>query len=155
MKLHFSPYPQIILFCVCKDSKGIWRVYCRNSKEAGRSCPVLDIDIRAPLIDGIYHYFKVANISLRVGSLSLRDGFLEEITSEQGLVIAELDYVTHDVSEDDWLTIPDFLRNLPKNRQRLPYLKAWQFIMGSHTGEIEALSVNDLKERILGEPCKD
>lgn len=40
---------------------------------------------------------------------------------------------------------PEFLRNMPKTRERLAFLKAFQVVMGTHKENIKALSPSDLK----------
>ena len=42
-----------------------------------------------------------------------------------------------------WQTLPELLRNMPKNRNRLVYLKAFQFLNGSHKDRIKVIETDD------------
>ena len=44
--------------------------------------------------------------------------------------------------------LPVLLRNMPKNRNRVPYLRAWQVMSGGLAERTEAISVADLKNLI-------
>lgn len=41
----------------------------------------------------------------------------------------------------NWSPIPNLLSNMPKNRNRLPYVKCWQIIMGTHKDHISAKEI--------------
>ena len=45
------------------------------------------------------------------------------------------------VSQFQLLSMPEVLRTMEKNRTRLAYLKAWQFLMGAHQSDLTALEV--------------
>jgi hypothetical protein len=44
----------------------------------------------------------------------------------------------------DWLNFPDHLRKMPKGRNRLAYLRAWQVMTGSLTLNTKAIETDDL-----------
>tara|TARA_B100000524_G_C23620537_1_gene359528 strand:- start:651 stop:1058 length:408 start_codon:yes stop_codon:yes gene_type:complete len=39
------------------------------------------------------------------------------------------------------MTMPEILKGMEKNKKRLDYLKAWQFLMGAHKTKLEAYEV--------------
>jgi hypothetical protein len=45
-------------------------------------------------------------------------------------------------------TLPEILRGMPKDRNRLPYLRAWQVLSGGLTSETKAIELDDLKKHL-------
>jgi hypothetical protein len=45
---------------------------------------------------------------------------------------------------DEWAVFPDIIRRLPKDRTRLPYLKAWQVLTGGLKLDTRAIENADL-----------
>ena len=43
-----------------------------------------------------------------------------------------------------WQTFPELIRNMPKSKNRLSYLKAWQILTGAWQEEIKVLEKKDL-----------
>lgn len=46
----------------------------------------------------------------------------------------------------DAKTMPEILRGMPKDRNRLPYLKAWQVLTGSLTLNTKAVDLDEVKK---------
>lgn len=49
----------------------------------------------------------------------------------------------HRVAQHSWATMPDLLKAMPKNRTRLPYLKAWQVLTGALTANVKAVDLEE------------
>jgi len=47
--------------------------------------------------------------------------------------------------KDDWSNLPDHLRAMPKNKNRIAYLRAWQVLTGSLTLNTKVIEADDLK----------
>ena len=47
--------------------------------------------------------------------------------------------------KEDWSNLPDHLRAMPKNKNRLAYLRAWQVLTGSLTLNTKVIEADDLK----------
>ena len=44
---------------------------------------------------------------------------------------------------NDWSTLPELLRGMPQNRNRLPYLRAWQVLSGARDSKTYAIEAAD------------
>lgn len=47
-----------------------------------------------------------------------------------------------------WQTLPEIIRSLPKDRNRLAYLKAWQVLSGALTETTKALDIDEVSRYI-------
>jgi hypothetical protein len=50
----------------------------------------------------------------------------------------------HRLASKEWPTMPELLKNMPKDRNRLAYLKAWQILSGVAQELIKAVELEDL-----------
>lgn len=48
-----------------------------------------------------------------------------------------------------WRSFPDILRAMPRDRGRLPYLRAWQVITGGLTLNTKAVDLEEVKRHLL------
>jgi hypothetical protein len=48
-----------------------------------------------------------------------------------------------------WLSLPEILKNMPKDRRRLPYLRAWQVLTGALTLDTKALDVEEIGKHLI------
>jgi hypothetical protein len=64
-------------------------------------------------------------------TIEIIDDF-EESVENSTLYLAK---VTH----TGGVSLPILMRGMPKNRNRLAYLKAWQFLLGTHLDTLEAI----------------
>lgn len=59
----------------------------------------------------------------------------------EALYLAQVEYDTR--ADSDWseMSFPEMLRSLPQDRNRLPFLKAMQWLMESHKDKLEAYEI--------------
>jgi hypothetical protein len=74
--------------------------------------------------------------------------FCEVLEDGSELYLIQLDCI---VDRPDMITVPELLRRLPANRQRLPYLKAWQILMGGLEQSSKVISVEDALRHLITE----
>lgn len=55
----------------------------------------------------------------------------------------------------EWATVPSLIREMPANRNRLAYLKAWQILTGAHQESLEAVEITEDMRRRLKESFKN
>lgn len=48
-----------------------------------------------------------------------------------------------------WEALPTMMRAMPKDRSRLPYLRAWQVLTGALTLNTKALDLDEVKKHLL------
>lgn len=58
------------------------------------------------------------------------------------------------VGQGSWSSLPELIRSLPKERIRIPYLRAFQILMGVHLERTEALTVDELRQLVEGNTTK-
>ena len=52
------------------------------------------------------------------------------------------------ISWQEWSTLPVLIRNMPKDRNRLAYLKAWQVLTGALEESTKALDVHEVVKHL-------
>jgi hypothetical protein len=51
----------------------------------------------------------------------------------------------HDLDMTQWATLPELLRAMPRNKQRVAYLKAWQILSGAAYENVKVVESSELK----------
>ena len=134
-----------ILLAAVPDSRGVLR-FPSNTQSLQ---PGLHVAVRALI--PIYDQLTQA-VSALIGQdvarqLHIWDDFADELTLLGGnaaiMYVASLNGVTPEMAET-WPVMPAILRALPKNRGRLPYLRAWQVLQGGLQLNTKAIEAADL-----------
>ena len=85
--------------------------------------------------------------ALLASHIDVAQDFVEIFPGEDGssmsLYVASLHF-RHGISDLSWPTMPQLLRTMPSNRTRLPYLKAWQLLLGGMSGDTKVVEVEDM-----------
>lgn len=78
----------------------------------------------------------------------IQDGIQLPSGEHADLVVADIPR-QHLTAPMDWATVPSLIRGMPKTRNRLAYLKAWQILTGAHQETLEAVEIDeDLRRRL-------
>ncbi len=138
-----------IVLVAARDLKGLFRVPPWSFDLPGH---YFDIVQEMGLKDQI-----IAQASIALGHPELAGDLVFKCTFDQALVIGIDEYLLHLVFLNNekfsvpstWKTIPELLRSMKKNKNRVPYLLAFQVLAGSDTDQIDALEMDDeVKNRI-------
>ncbi len=81
------------------------------------------------------------------GAVKILACFKDSLVAEDGrfctLFVATLAESSGFIAPSSWMTLPDILRMMPKDRSRLPYMKAMQVLAGAQD---EGMTVVELDE---------
>ena len=147
MSLHVHcKTPEARLLIAVSDKKGVFRF----PVNADQIVPGLKIavELGAPigpqLVEVAEQYFKQQGLGLNV---NIEQSYLETIETDVGAVTVyagSLDKNSDFKAPDEWPTLPELLRKMPKDKNRMAYLKALQVFSGAHTEKIKAVESKDL-----------
>ncbi len=107
----------------------------------------IETPTRVPIVDPMIEKIEAQlSFSLNRHKFYLYSQFCETITLENGQQ-ASLFLAKYDDQEllkaPNWQTFPQLLRHMPKSKNRLSYLKAWQVLTGAWQEEIEVVEKKD------------
>lgn len=142
----YCPQPRARLFLAIADTKRQLHVYCRNDAGIGID---LAVKARVPINDQIAEVVSaIIGPSYLAKHLEIDQGFCDAITGEGealGFYLARYEPHPEGFNWAMTKTIPQILASLEKNRLRLPYIRAFQRLMGADQGIIRAVE-RDLKK---------
>ena len=90
---------------------------------------------------------KALNLSITGQQLEIEQKFHNPLNTAIGdKATLYLGTLSADVAIDtkDWVTMPELLRMLPKDRNRLSYVKAWQVLTGALSESTKAVDILDV-----------
>lgn len=137
--------PYALLLLGCESDIGPMRFPCDPSDGYGLQIEVEAArSINEQLIERTVNFFKLESIRRHV---HLHQDYSCEATLPDGKLVTV--YVAtisgrHRLAKDEWSTMPELLKKMPKDRNRLAYLKAWQVISGVAQELIKAVELEDL-----------
>lgn len=152
MSVFFPKTSSLSLFLAKQNDHDVWEVLYNISPTNGEvSWPVLEVNQQLPYTGQIAEFLKNECTGFNAINLSFDTDFSEFLSesNELRLLILAGQQVQDINSHWQWCIIPEFLRKLPKTRARLPFLKAWQILMGAHKNQLEAITVDDLRKSLL------
>lgn len=135
-----------VLLCAVPDERGVLRFPSNDSTEI----PGLNFAVQAgePINDQLIHVAeKTLNARLQ-GRLDISQEFADPVTRSDGqqatLYVAT---VAEGAKKSDasWPSLPDILRALPKDKGRVPYLRAWQILTGGLKLETKAVDMAEVE----------
>lgn len=147
----FCKTARAVLLLGCEAEHGPMRFPSESSELPGLVVKVIP---RAPiteqLIEKASGFLGSKDLSRHVAvnqdfSDTIRIGE-EDITLYVGTIEAQ-----HQTAQLTWNTMPTLLRAMPKDRRRLPYLKAWQVLTGALSENVKAVDLEDALKHIVPE----
>lgn len=148
MSLHLQcPTDFAILLCAVADERGVLRFPSNDATEL----PGLNFAVEAgvPINEQLV---KAAENLLKVklgGKLDVSQDFADPITRADGsaatLYVATVQEGAKRADES-WPSLPEILRNLPKDKGRVPYLRAWQILTGGLKLETKAVDFAEVEK---------
>jgi len=135
----YSAIENICVLIGAKDERGIYRMISQSADIFGFS---FEVDSNKKLMSQVSE--KLSNLGLEKSSIAFASEIAEEVTNLNGknflLLLATIDQLPSGFFTE---TFPDLLRRLPQERVRLPFLRAWQILMGSHLEVQNAVTFED------------
>ena len=134
----------VILFAFRGDNDVFYFVDTRNKTLPGLSFRPKPLEpINLQIISSVCDFFHDLDLTTR---MHVVQDFREEFFYQSKSVALYI--VLSDVSCDEknyqYLTLPAMMKLMPKNKTRLAYMKALQWIAGAHKETIKAISTEDL-----------
>lgn len=115
----------------------LYTVYCRSSLPG-----ILARQQRRVIIVEQIGRLLAKYLQLQTGQFSIRDDFWLETSLDQSITAILVDLSTRPQQPEAFITFPEALRKMVKNRSRLIFLKAWQVLAGSAQEEIKVVADN-------------
>ncbi|MFK7872914.1 MAG: hypothetical protein AB8C84_07035 [Oligoflexales bacterium] len=119
------------------------------------SAPVIRRAGRTPVVELFVEYAKTTiNSELRGIDIHYWHQFSETVMlygEEQTLCVARILPEQKNICQD-WVTMPNLIRSLPKDRSRLPWLKAWQVYAGGYDQECRAVEADETMMNSIPKP---
>lgn len=150
MAIHVSAPTEVVVFLVgIEDELGVLRFPTKNSFNPGI---VFKADRKVPINEQIIKETEAItgyeNLNL---ILNIEQNFSSEIylpNKEKATLyvgsILKKNLKTH----EDWKALPIILREMPKDKNRASYLKAWQVLMGGLTQDNKVIEAEDAAKAI-------
>lgn len=113
----------------------LYTLYCRSSLPG-----ILARQQRRVIVVDQIGKLLAKYLCLRMGQFSIRDDFWLETSLEQSVTALLVDLSIAPNQLEDFITFPEALRRMTKDRSRLIFLKAWQVLSGSATEKIKAIA---------------
>jgi hypothetical protein len=145
MAIHISAPTDVVIFLVgIKDEKGVFRFPTKNNFNPG---VVFKADQKIPINQQIISETEAItgytglNLDLEIeqnfaAAVELPNG--DSATMYVGFVKGDGYKI-----QEDWHPLPTILREMPKNKNRASYLKAWQVLMGGLTQDSKVIEAED------------
>ncbi|MCB9228378.1 MAG: hypothetical protein H6618_02085 [Deltaproteobacteria bacterium] len=131
------PAGNAILFLALPDSKGVFRFPSVHSRYPGLH---FQPDHRRPLCD---QFIRVVSDELGepVSGMQIEifQDFCEMLPGHDSCVYAGRFLQPRHLIRPHWLPLPLLLKQMPSDRSRLPFLKAWQLLSGVHKEDLRAI----------------
>lgn len=138
----YCPTDTAILLLATKDEGGVMRF------------PPIEIAAR-PLVSIDEQIVQAASAALGLDltlKIRIEQQYADEMTRADGTVttvyLATVSDGVAPPAKKEWPTLPDLLRSLPKDRSRLPFMRAWQILTGGLTLNTKAVDMNEAKEHL-------
>lgn len=116
--------------------------------------PKRGLPIDPQLVDAA---LKALDQSVPPTAFSIYQEFAEVVSlPEVGDVTVYLGLINEEAltATSEWASFPDIIRRLPKDRTRLPYLKAWQVLTGGLKLDTRAIENADLESLLSSDPSE-
>ncbi len=140
------PTDYAVLLCAVPDERGVLRFPSNDSTEL----PGLNFAVEAglPINDQLIQVAeKTLNARLH-GKLDVSQDFADPVVRVDGqpatLYVATVAEGAKR-SDSSWPSLPEILRALPKNKGRVPYLRAWQILTGGLKLDTKAVDMADVE----------
>lgn len=145
MALHlYCPTEKAVLLLAIPDEKGLFYFSYQDKELPGiwfRTKPLLPINQQ--LTEVAEKFLGCKGLATK---MSINQQFAGKLSDKEGqeatLYLASLESGLIKV-KSEWTTLPRLLGQMPKNRNRLPYLLAWQVLSGALSQMTQALEVDD------------
>ena len=143
--LIYSKTEYAIVLAGYRDEKKVFQFYSESSTFPGVKFPVAkNLPIFAQLMGKSAKLFGLTSPAKQI---HFDTRFSPQISLENDnatLFIATLTETPSNLETQHWHTMPALLRNMPSNRLRLSYLKAWQILQGMFEANIKVIEEKDL-----------
>jgi len=94
---------------------------------------------------------KILGDTIDGKSLDIHQEFSSPLELKDGeaatLYLATIE-AKYDMGSKEWKTMPELIREMPKDRGRLAYLRAWQVLGGGLNEDVKAFDVEDLAKSL-------
>jgi hypothetical protein len=129
------------------DAQGVLRFPSNQSAYPGLLVKVVP---GLPFMDALLPQILKLLPDLKPTELDMIHGFQESLTLEDGgEATMYVGTIKRRIGETTWLTFPEILRSLPKDRRRLTYLKAIQALSSGITLDTKVLEGEDVKNLLV------
>ncbi|MDB2447068.1 hypothetical protein N9W79_00425 [bacterium] len=150
MAIHISAPTDVVIFLVgIKDEKGVLRFPTKNNFNPG---VVFKADgavpINAQIIKETEALTGLENLNL---NLEIEQNFSTEVVLQNGdkatLYVGAIHKFEGGINQE-WKPLPMILREMPKDKNRPAYLRAWQVLMGGLNQDVKILEADDAAKAI-------
>ena len=150
MAIHIHAPTDVVIFLVgIKDEKGVFRFPSKNNFNPGI---VFKADKKLPINEQMISQTEsLTGLSQLNLKLDIEQSFSAEVKLPSGELGTLYVGAIHDEQvtvDDSWRPLPMILREMPKDKNRAAYLKAWQVLMGGLTQDSKVLEAEDAAKAI-------
>ena len=150
MAIHITAPTDVVIFLVgIKDEKGVLRFPTKNNFNPG---VVFKADRNLPINEQIIKETELLTGLQKLNlNLEIEQNFSTEVVLQNGdkatLYVGAIHKFEGGVNEE-WRPLPMILREMPKDKNRAAYLKAWQVLMGGLNQDVKILEADDAAKAI-------
>ena len=148
-----------VVLATVTGSDGIVRCFYGNPEQPGL---IFEPKALTPIVEQIaselryLHNDGIASLGFQVRSdhsdeFMLADGTMGTIY----IAAAATQLDSFDSLKGSWVSIPELLRSMPKSRQRLVYLRAWQVLLGGLTDGTKAVDLEEAMKHLKNSTIKE
>ena len=151
MAFHISAPTDVVIFLVgVKDARGVLRFPTKNNYNPG---VVFRTNRKIPVNEQLINETQVVTgLSGLNVQLQIEQNFSADVTLPNGDSATLYVGIIHDYEgliSEAWKSLPEILRNMPRDKNRVSYLKAWQVLMGGLTQDSKVVEAEDVSKAML------
>lgn len=150
MTLHLKAPTEVVIFLVgIRDERGVLRFPSKNSFNPGI---VFKANENHPINEQLIT--ETANATGLEGlnvKLEIEQNFSAEVllpNNDKATLYVGAIYKPEGGIDETWRPLPHILRDMPKNKNRASYLRAWQVLMGGLTQDTKVLESDDAQKAL-------
>ena len=139
--MNSSPHSHLVLLVCFAGADNILRFPSESREFPGLH---LTVAPETPLEEQVRKHIEArCSIQLSPNGWNLDPQFAEELDCKGSPVLLRLVTLPSYAGTlpSGLCTFPQLLKSMNKDRSRLPYLKAWQYLAGAHLGELQAVEI--------------
>ena len=150
MAIHVKAPTDVVIFLVgIKDERGVLRFPSKNSFNPGI---VFKADPKRPINEQLIEQTEsVTGLPGLNIKLDIEQNFHTEVllpNNDKATLYVGAIHRPEGGIDDSWRPLPHILRDMPKNKNRASYLKAWQVLMGGLSQDTKVVEADDAKKAI-------